>query len=106
MLRREQKSLMETRSLLRQQVAYREEITHLRGELFNIKVMIVVVMLFVWYVGNEASVKNRAWFGDNGIDMLSISGQVVGCLATLGWFYWTYLNAERCWRPNMNRPRW
>jgi small-conductance mechanosensitive channel len=97
MLSRERNHKIQSQLHLRQQVAFREEIAQLREELFYMKVIIVIVIMFMWFVANEASVKDRAWFGDNGIDVLKILWNVLRCFACFAWFYWTWLNATRWW---------
>jgi len=91
----------ETSELERRETMHIQEIKILRGELWYLKITISVMWLFLYYVAREASVKDRSWFGDNGIDLTTITTRVGGCLIWITfwcyWFAWSYDNAERYW---------
>ena len=73
-----------------------KQIKYCEDQIFWMKIVIFQMILYLYFLTKEVSVKDRKWFGDNGVEVYpDIVFSIVSVNILLLWWYWSWDSATR-----------
>ena len=73
-----------------------KQIKYCEDQIFWMKIVIFQMILYLYFLTKEVSVKDRKWFGDNGVQVYpDIVFSIVSVNILLLWWYWSWDSANR-----------